>query len=297
MTVTDNRTVDEIRVGRSFGYRDHVVTPELVAHYSRALDDHHPLYRGQSGFGGPVAPALIMHSEVYDYKGWYLPNVYGNLHARQEWELFRPVPVGAAVRTHSLIIDRYVKRNREYVVNEISVADLDGELFARSRTHQSFLLDDSTTGIVVDKEREKAAGRRFDIANAGALETLEPVTKRATQAMNWAFAGPEKNYHNDLDAAIKLGFPDIVVMGMMSTCFISEMMTRRFGAGWWHGGRMSLNLVNILWASEQITAHGIVTEIKPEGPDRRAMLSVWTEKDDGTRTIVGTASALLQGRR
>jgi acyl dehydratase len=293
MTIVGNRTADAIAVGRSFGFRDHVVTSELIARYSEALDDHHPWYTGQSPFSGPVAPALIMHSEVYDYKGWYLPNVYGNLHARQEWELFRPVMAGDAVRTHSLIVDRYLKRNREYVVNEISVADLDGELFARSRTHQSFLTDDDATGIVVDKEREKAGGRRFDVATSEPLEALEPVTKRATHEMNWAFAGPEKNYHNDLEAAQKLGFPDIVVMGMMSTCFISEMMTRRFGAGWWQGGRMTLNLVNILWASEQITARGIVTEIKPEGPNRRAMLSVWTEKDDGTRTIVGTASALL----
>ena len=48
--------------------------------------------------GAPVAPALILHSEVYRDLSWYL-NIFGNLHARQEWELFQPMLVGDRVRT------------------------------------------------------------------------------------------------------------------------------------------------------------------------------------------------------
>jgi hypothetical protein len=93
--------------------------------------------------------------------------------------------------------------------------------------------------------------------------------------------------------AIKLGFPDIVVEGMMSTCFLSEMMTNRFGAGWIAGGKMNVNLVNIAWQSDVITCRGLVRDITPEGARQRAHLDIWAEKDDGTKVTIGTASALL----
>ncbi len=83
-----------------------------------------------------------------------------------------------------------------------------------------------------------------------------------------------------------------MVQGTLSTTFISEMMTKRFGAGWIAGGKMSLNLTNVLWGGETVSAQGAITAWRPEGDRRRAMLDVWTEKPDGTKTIIGTASAL-----
>ena len=69
------------------------VTPELVAFYSDALDDPSPHYRD-------VAPPLLFHSECYRFVGdWYLKNLFGNLHAQQDWELFAPIPIGARIRT------------------------------------------------------------------------------------------------------------------------------------------------------------------------------------------------------
>src|SRR6267143_980425 len=91
-----NETLDrkEVYVGRDFGGMDYEITPELVATYIAATGDDNPWYRDRSPLGGPVAPALILHSAVYRNLDWYLPNIYGNLHARQEWDLFAPVMVG-----------------------------------------------------------------------------------------------------------------------------------------------------------------------------------------------------------
>ena len=91
----------EIFVGRDYGAHELTVDPELVQHYAEATGDRNPWYFGPSPFGGPVAPALILHSEVYRYGGWYLKNIFGNLHAKQEWELFHPIMVGDQ-RDHSL---------------------------------------------------------------------------------------------------------------------------------------------------------------------------------------------------
>ena len=281
---------DEVYVGRDYGAREVAITPELVRHYAEAVTDRNPWYFGDSPFGGAVAPALILHSEVYKNLSWYLPNLYGNLHAKQEWEIFHPAMVGETVTTRSLILDRYIKRDREYIVKEVSCFGPDGRVLNRGRTHQSFLLG-RQEGIVVDKEREKRSDRRFETGPEAALEEIAGPRKDVTLEMCWKFSGPSKNYHNDVEEARKLGFPDIVVQGMMPLCFLSEMMTERFGPGWLQGGRTSVNLVNVLWQTDAVTCRGRVTARTPEGSRQRAHLQVWCEKDDGTKVVVGTASA------
>lgn len=282
---------DHVYVGMDCGRREYVITPELVHQYADAVQDYHPWYFGDSPFGGPVAPALIRHSEVYVDRRWYLPNVYGNLHAKQEWELFAPIMVGEHLTAHSLVVDRYVKRGRDYVVNEVLFFGDDNRLRVRGRSHQSFLREAGTGGAVVDKEREKEAGRRFAVGQGPALEVLPPLRKEVSLEMCRRFSGPGKNYHTDREEARKLGFPDVVVQGMMGICFLSELLTRRFGEGWFCGGKVAVNLVNVLWGGETVSARGVITDVTPEGGRRRAHLEVWCEKPDGTVIIVGSASA------
>jgi acyl dehydratase len=276
-------------VGRYYGERRIEITPELVAHYARAVQDQNPWYFEDSPFGGPVAPALILHSEVYHTIDWYL-SYFGNLHARQEFEFFAPIMVGDTVTARRQIVERYVKRDREYVVLEVGCYDDSGRLLNRGRTHQSFV--NKSAGVVVDKDREKRADRRFDVEQAGALKTIAGPEREITIEMCQLFSGPHKNYHNDVEEARKLGFPDIVVQGMMSLCFVSGMMTEQFGDGWYTGGRMNVALVNVLWQGERVTAGAQVTEETPEGTRKREQAQVWVAKADGTKVVVGSASAL-----
>ncbi|MBI3770031.1 MAG: hypothetical protein HY271_16285 [Deltaproteobacteria bacterium] len=277
----------EVHVGKDLGGRTVVVAERDVERY-------------EAGTGGPaarlafgetrVAPALLYHSEVYRSLAWYLPNVFGNLHARQEWELFAPLVVGTTVRTHSSVVERYAKRNREYVVNEVLVTDADGRWLQRSRTHQSFLAAEVRGEIVVDREREKRADRQFAIGEGG--EEVAPLARTITHAMCEAFSGPEKNYHTDQAMARALGFPDIVVQGMLSICFVAELMAHAFGLGWHLAGKLDVRLVNVVWPNDTLTTRGKVRDEVVEGSRRRTLLDVWCEKADGTKTVVGTASAL-----
>lgn len=284
---------DEVYVGLQREPQDFDVTPELIAAYSAAVGDYNPWYTGDSPFGGPVAPALLRHSQVYLFAGWYLSS-FGNLHAKQEWEMYHPMMVGDHLTAHSLISDRYRRRDRDSVVHEVTISTPDGRVLNRGRTHQSFLQDPTpVTDVVIDKEREKSSARRFDIPLEGALEDLPPLEKPITQEMCDKFSGPLRNYHNDREEARKLGFPDIVVQGMMSVCFLSELLTRRFGVGWYCGGKMNVSLVNIVWGSDTVISRGLVRELVPEGSKQRAHMDVWCEKPDGIRVIVGKASALV----
>lgn len=284
----------EVHVGQDLGLMEHAITPELVQWYVDTIEDDHPWYHSASPFGGPVAPALIVHNPAYSNgrsRQWYLPNIYGNLHAKQHWELFNPIMIGERIQNRGLVVDRYYKRDREFVVAEAILSDLNGRPLARTRSVQSFLAGDVNQGTVVDRSREKRPDRRFETGTEGG-ERIAGKRHEVTVEQCDRFVGETRNYHNDVAESNKLGFPEIVVQGTLSTCFISDMMTHAFGEGWWCGGRMDLAFVNILWAGEAVTARGAVRDRTREGSLWRVHLDVWTEKDNGTKTIAGTASAL-----
>jgi len=106
------------------------------------------------------------------------------------------------------------------------------------------------------------------------------------------FSGPSRNYHTDREQAKKLGFPTIVVQGMMSTCFVSQLLQDHFGEGWLRGGRMSVKLTNVLWVDETVSVHGRIVDEQREGTQTRIRCEVWVDKRDGTRILAGDASAL-----
>jgi len=275
----------DVYVGKDLGGREHEITEELVSLYEAGTEDRSPAYR-------EIAPALLLHSECYAFlQDWYLPNVIGNLHAKQEWELFHPMRLGERVRTRAFVAERYRKRNRDYVVCEVLVCGSDGRILSRSRTHQSFLAED-VEGMVVDKQREKRTDRRFEVAEGPGREiAAEP--RWISLEMCKAFSGPADNYHTNREMARALGFPDVVVQGMMTLCFLSGLLTRELGMGWLRGGKMAVNLVNVVWAEDTITSRAKLREEVPEGSHRRAVLDAWCEKADGTRVVIGTASALV----
>jgi hypothetical protein len=201
------------------------------------------------------------------------------------------------VRSRSTLVARFHKRGRDYVVNETDLADAaDGRLLVRGRTYQSFLPPrekSAAAGFVVDAgTAARKAPPPFPTADG---PELAPVHKKVDERRCWMFSGPGRNYHTDREQARKLGFPNIVVQGMMSTCFVSQVMQDAFGLGWVAGGRMSVKLTNVLWVDEAVTARARIREEVPEGCDMRVHCDVWVEKDDGTHILVGSASARREG--
>jgi hypothetical protein len=274
-------------VGRHCGAHTYTATRELVDFYADALDDPSPLW-------SEIAPPLLWHSECYEFVGeWYLKNLFGNLHAQQDWEMFAPIPIGGSVRSRSTIVERFSKRGRDYVVNETDLVSADdGRLLVRGRTYQSFLPERGAgDGFVVDERAAAKKPPRAPFPSATG-DDLAPLEKAVDARRCWMFSGPGRNYHTDAEEARKLGFPNIVVQGMMSTCFVSQLMGDHFGRGWVAGGKMSVKLTNVLWVDETVTAHGKVREEVAEGDRTRVHCDVWVEKGDAIRVLLGTASAL-----
>jgi len=270
---------------------ERAVSPEVIAFYCDTFADRNPVYARDG-----VAPPLLYHSEVYAHiDRWYLRKLVGNLHARQEWQLFAPLRAGSMLHTRSTVVERYRKRDRDFVVNEVDYNDASGRLLVRARTHQSFLADlpKGEGAYVVD--RESAAKKEKRAVGEGDGPELEPVELHVDLTTCWRFSGPIKNYHTDRDEAVKLGFPDVVVQGMLSTCLASQVMGNAHGAGWLAGGRMDVKLVNVLWGGERVRARAKLRGESPEGACTRREYEIWVEKDDAKNTvvIVGTASALV----
>jgi acyl dehydratase len=284
---------DDIYVGKELGGHEAQVTPEVVELHCAACEDRHPWYTSaENPFGAAVAPALIGHQEPWQFGGWYPGEVRGNLHAKQEWDLFHPVLVGSTYTARAMVIDRYLWRsNRHVIVNEVTLSDPSGMVLARGRTHQSFLRA-QPEGFVVERSREKSSERQFA---PGQGEVLERVGGRAltlTPEMCLAATYGQDNYHSNPEIARAMGFPAVVVQGVFNANLVSALMTRRFGAGWWHGGKLRMSFVNVIWGGDTVSAHVALTEVAEEAPRHRAMCEVWVEKTDGTVTAIGTASAV-----
>jgi hypothetical protein len=111
-------------------------------------------------------------------------------------------------------------------------------------------------------------------------------------------AWPERNIHSDEAAAEREGLPAPVGSAPQFFAMLHRMMLSSFGAGWVAGGKMSVKMIKPVYPTDFTTGKGHVSgltlEAQPSGPARvRAHCDVWVERRNGTKVMVGTASALL----
>ena len=102
-----------------------------------------------------------------------------------------------------------------------------------------------------------------------------------------------RSIHTDESWARAKGFRTCLAQAMMSTAYVSEMMTRFVGAGFVKGGTMSMTFIKPVYAADRLTVHGVIKEKRPEGNRMRVVVEVWCENQRGEKTALGTASGLL----
>ena len=125
-------------------------------------------------------------------------------------------------------------------------------------------------------------------------DTLQPLTKEITQRKIDVYSGVKPHsIHTDEAWARKKGFKAPLAQAMMSTAYVSEMMTRFLGAGFVKGGRLSMVFIKPVYVGDRLTVHGVVKERVAEGADTRVVVEVWCENQDGHKTAVGTASGVI----
>jgi hypothetical protein len=143
----DRTSYDEIVVGEDLGSIDWIVHEADVAGMLENDDDYHEWYTVSSPFGEPVVPQMftyppvrVLFAKKYNIRGlFYL----------FETDYVKPIPYDREIVITARIADKWIKRNREYVVYEAEgrLKD-DGELLFRTR--RGHALD----FITIDKPRE-----------------------------------------------------------------------------------------------------------------------------------------------
>jgi len=101
-----------------------------------------------------------------------------------------------------------------------------------------------------------------------------------------------RSIHTDEAWAHAKGFRTTLAQGMMSTAYVSEMMTALLGEGFVKGGAMSVTFVKPVYAGDRLTLHGVVTDKRPENGATRVVVDVWCENQHGEKTAAGTATGL-----
>jgi len=128
-------------------------------------------------------------------------------------------------------------------------------------------------------------------------DTLPTLTKDITQRKIDVYSGVKPHsIHTDEAWARKKGFRAPLAQAMMSTAYVSELMTRFLGAGFVKGGTLSMVFIKPVLVGDRLTVHGLVKERVGEAEGTRVVVEVWCENQDGDKTAVGTASGWL-GRR
>jgi 3-hydroxybutyryl-CoA dehydratase len=125
-------------------------------------------------------------------------------------------------------------------------------------------------------------------------QVLPSLGKELSQRKIDAYSGVRpRSIHTDAAWAREKGFRAPLAQGMMSTAYVSELMTRLLGAGFVQGGTMSLSFVKPVYADDRLTVHGVVADVRAQDGVTRVVVDVWCENQEGEKTAVGTASGLL----
>lgn len=124
-------TYDDIEVGADLGTMEWTVEPENLAGLMENDQDYHEWYVESSPFGEPVVtpmatypPVRILFTKKYNVRGVFY---------QYESEFLAPIHFGQKVIITGRVIDKWIKRDREYVKYEAEGCDEAGNVLFRTR--------------------------------------------------------------------------------------------------------------------------------------------------------------------
>lgn len=128
----------DITIGQSFGPVHHHVTRRMIQEYAEAAGDKHLWHTdGCAPFPAVIAhPAMatIFSTRLMGRSGIDRPS--GGIHAKHEYEFLGAVRAGQTLTTTGCVVDKYVKRERKYVVCDSLTVDETGRPVVRCRYTQ-----------------------------------------------------------------------------------------------------------------------------------------------------------------
>jgi acyl dehydratase len=153
---------EKLEVGDVLPEMNVVYDEDMQGRFLAALQEDNPWYYKESPWGGPLTYHPLLDDAPMEAAMHRYQYPFSFVHARQETEFINPLPLGKPVRIISKIVDKYIKRNRGYIVIESLVVDEEGLEIIRARNH-----------AMIDDERVREA------AKSGLLHV--PVSRSSQQ--------------------------------------------------------------------------------------------------------------------
>ncbi|MPZ45754.1 MAG: hypothetical protein GEV05_20665 [Betaproteobacteria bacterium] len=125
---------EDIEIGQSLGEMEWQITDELIDLQCQLDQDFDPMYFPQADGDTRVAPPSI----TYRPPRWLFSRAYNvrGLFVGWENEMLRAIEPNTTIRVTGSISDKYVKKDREFVVYQAEGRDAEGNLvFRTKRTH------------------------------------------------------------------------------------------------------------------------------------------------------------------
>ncbi|MGY8961908.1 MAG: hypothetical protein ACKVKG_20705, partial [Alphaproteobacteria bacterium] len=119
---------------------DHLVRPEDVESYAHAIEDHDSWFFAPGPFGGPVVhPTLFANQALLMRHNHYF--VPAGLHARMIYNFHRAIPLGTRARTTGRMAEKYMRRDKPYMVTEYETKSEEGDLLVSGKFVQMIFRD------------------------------------------------------------------------------------------------------------------------------------------------------------
>lgn len=298
-----------VEIPEDFGSVSVVVDGPKVLTHAFAQGDFQDWYFTGSPFGGPVAHPLVLANDLlFHFYQRYDGNTAQGLHTHERLVFHAPIRVGETVTVTGSYVDKYERRGKGYVVLDAEARGEDGRLLV---THHGREIMRTVAGDVVG--RSGAGGRGVERTVTGFVDADLPPAHHASHglrrgqqlptltrtfhqdqmnAFSWAGKG-FANVHTSIEKAMASGLDRTIVQAQQQTGILVELLTSFVGAAVYRGAELDLRFVNPAFVGERLTAGGAVLGERHSEHGRRLEVEVWIDKQDGTRTALGWASALL----
>jgi acyl dehydratase len=253
---------------------------DRVERHLEAVANLHPWHHGPSPFGGPIAPPTVLGNLAFRLLETGFRLAPGTLHAKQQFRFLHAVPRTAVLAATGTVADRYVRRERRWIVFE-----------ARFRAEPVGEVGVSELTLCLPAERGAAPA---DSGRPGAhASELVALTKPVTQAHMTLYSGEARSaregtsIHIYPDVARAQGLPGTLAQGLMTADYVSEMLTAALGEAWVEGGELSLAFIGPVYAGDTLTTGGRLADREGSRP----LYEVWCANQRRAVVTIGMASA------
>jgi acyl dehydratase len=291
---------DTLEIGETFRSDDRLIRPQDVEAYAYAVDDYDPWFFSSNPLGKPIAhPTILANQALMMRHSRYV--VPAGLHARMMFEFLAPIELGVRARTLGRVVDKYIRRDKPYMVTEFSTQSEDGVALVRGQFVQMLFKSDKAPSAG-SAERPTSAPPTFDVdiqearGRHGAIrvgEQLPMLERTPEQRQIDVYSGVKPlSIHTDVDWARAKGLRTTIAQGMMSTAYVSTMMTGLIGVGFVRGGQMDAKFLRPVYCDDTLTLTGAIDGFTKEAGSLRVHAHIAAHNSAGERTLAATASGL-----